>query len=49
MSETLRQLREAEQQGRDAAAKACLEAPANRAALVGSVTAARATHLEVLR
>ncbi|MBF9129874.1 hypothetical protein I0C86_13010 [Plantactinospora sp. S1510] len=46
---TLKQLREAEQQGRDAAAKVCTEAPADRAALVGSITAARASHLEVLR
>ncbi|MFC6017340.1 hypothetical protein ACFP2T_14120 [Plantactinospora solaniradicis] len=45
----LGQLREAEQQGREAAAKACTEAPANRSALVGSITAARASHLEVLR
>ncbi|MDW5323959.1 hypothetical protein [Plantactinospora sp. KLBMP9567] len=49
VSETLGQLREAEQQGRDAAAKACTAAPAARAALVGSIAAARATHLEVLR
>lgn len=41
-------LRTAEQQGRDAAAKACAQAPANRAALLGSIAAARATHLEVL-
>jgi hypothetical protein len=45
----LKQLREAEQQGREAAAKACTEAPASRSALVGSITAARASHLEVLR
>jgi hypothetical protein len=42
-------LREAEQRGRETAAKACAEAPAERAALVGSIAAARATHLEVLR
>ncbi|MFD0970030.1 hypothetical protein [Plantactinospora endophytica] len=48
-SAALSQLREAEQQGREAAAKACTEAPASRSALVGSIAAARATHLEVLR
>jgi hypothetical protein len=48
-SATLAQLREAEQQGREAAAKACTEAPANRSALVGSIAAARASHLEVVR
>ncbi|AVT34509.1 hypothetical protein C6361_16000 [Plantactinospora sp. BC1] len=48
-SAALAGLREAEQQGRDAAVKACTEAPAGRAALVGSIAAARATHLEVLR
>jgi hypothetical protein len=46
---TLGQLRQAEQQGREAAAKACGAAPANRSALVGSITAARASHVEVLR
>ncbi|MEQ4305440.1 hypothetical protein ABNF97_29355 [Plantactinospora sp. B6F1] len=45
----LGQLREAERQGREAAAQACAGAPADRAALVGSIAAARATHLEVLR
>ncbi|MDG4785663.1 hypothetical protein O7626_06915 [Micromonospora sp. WMMD1102] len=47
--QALGELREAERQGRDAAAKATAEAPASRAALVGSIAAARATHLEVLR
>ncbi|MEE6261050.1 hypothetical protein [Plantactinospora sonchi] len=47
--EVRRDLRKAEQEGRDAAKKACAEAPANRAALVGSIAAARATHLEVVR
>jgi hypothetical protein len=42
-------LRAAEQQGREAAAKACVDAPVQRAALLGSIAAARATHLEVLR
>jgi hypothetical protein len=42
-------LRTAEQQGREAVAKACLDAPPARAALLGSIAAARATHLEVLR
>ncbi|MDZ5442620.1 hypothetical protein U2F26_07735 [Micromonospora sp. 4G57] len=42
-------LREAERAGRDNAAKACATAPAERAALLGSIAAARATHLEVLK
>jgi hypothetical protein len=42
-------LRAAEQQGREAVAKACIDAPKSRAALLGSIAAARATHLEVLR
>lgn len=42
-------LRAAEQQGREAIGKACLDAPERRAALLGSIAAARATHLEVLR
>ncbi|MEH0935099.1 hypothetical protein [Micromonospora psammae] len=42
-------LRQAERGGRDSAAKACAEAPGERAALLGSIAAARATHLEVLR
>ncbi|MDG4802292.1 hypothetical protein [Micromonospora sp. WMMD980] len=44
----LAQLRKAEQQGRTNAAKACAEAPAERAALLGSIAAARATHVEAL-
>ncbi|MEO3743061.1 hypothetical protein [Plantactinospora sp. B5E13] len=48
-ADVLRELRKAEQEGRDAAKKACTEAPADRAALVGSIAAARATHLEVVR
>lgn len=46
---TLAALTAAEQQGRQAAVTVCLAAPAERAALVGSVAAARAAHLEVLR
>ncbi|HEX5596588.1 MAG TPA: hypothetical protein VFX61_11330 [Micromonosporaceae bacterium] len=42
-------LRAAEKQGHEAAVQACLSAPAKHAALVGSIAAARATHLEVLR
>ncbi|MFG1953386.1 hypothetical protein [Micromonospora sp. NPDC048830] len=42
-------LREAEQRGRETAAKLCAEAPAGRAALLGSIAAARATHVEALR
>jgi hypothetical protein len=42
-------LRQAEQRGRDSAVTACLAAPPRRAALVGSIAAARASHLEVLR
>jgi hypothetical protein len=39
----------AETAARDAAIEACLAAPARVASLVGSMAAARATHLEVLR
>lgn len=46
---TVAALRAAEQEGRRAAAQACQVAPAGRAALLGSITAARATHVEVLR
>lgn len=46
---TLKALRAAEQEGRQAAVQVCLQVPADRAALVASVAAARATHLEVLR
>nr|WP_197675823.1 hypothetical protein [Micromonospora auratinigra] len=42
-------LRTAEQQGRENAAKACAAAPAERAALLGSIAAARATHVEALK
>ncbi|HEY0699049.1 MAG TPA: hypothetical protein VGD43_14715 [Micromonospora sp.] len=45
----LAELRAAEQQARTAAVRACLDAPAERAALLGSIAAARTTHLEVLR
>ncbi|MFF5171146.1 hypothetical protein ACFY3U_00745 [Micromonospora sp. NPDC000089] len=45
----LADLRGAEQRGRDAAARACAAAPGDRAALVGSIAAARASHLEVLK
>ena len=46
---TLAALRSAEQAGQKSAAQACQAAPAERAALVGSIAAARATHLEVVR
>ncbi len=46
---TLAALRTAEQEGQKAAAAACAEAPADRAALLGSIAAARASHQEVLR
>ncbi|SCE63983.1 hypothetical protein GA0070564_10122 [Micromonospora mirobrigensis] len=42
------ELRAAERTGQVAAAKACATAPAERAALLGSIAAARATHVEVL-
>jgi hypothetical protein len=41
-------LREAEWAARAEASQACLTAPPERAALLGSITAARATHAEVL-
>jgi hypothetical protein len=44
----LAELREFEQDGQQEAARACLAAHPERAALLGSVTAARATHAEVL-
>jgi len=47
--ELLAELRQAEQRGRENAAKACAAAPAERAALLGSIAAARATHLEALK
>ncbi|GAA4447914.1 hypothetical protein GCM10023170_030030 [Phytohabitans houttuyneae] len=46
---TLAALRSAEQKGQKSAAQACQSAPADRAALLGSIAAARATHLEVVR
>lgn len=46
---TLTALRQAERAGRESASKACAEAPAERAALLGSITAARASHLEALK
>jgi hypothetical protein len=42
-------LRVAEKAGYEAAVQACLATPAHRAALVGSIAAARATHLEALK
>lgn len=39
----------AEQQGRTNAARACAAAPAERTALLGSIAAARATHVEALK
>lgn len=47
-AEAVAGLRAAEQDARAAAAEACLAAPPERAALLGSITAARATHAEVL-
>ncbi|PZG14191.1 hypothetical protein C1I95_22300 [Micromonospora craterilacus] len=46
---TLTALRQAERAGRDTATQACAAASAERAALLGSIAAARATHLEALR
>ncbi|WP_460847390.1 hypothetical protein [Phytohabitans suffuscus] len=46
---TLAALRGAEQKGLKSATQACQAAPAERAALLGSIAAARATHLEVVR
>jgi hypothetical protein len=40
---------DAETKGRDAAVQACLATVARLAPLVGSIAAARATHLEILR
>jgi hypothetical protein len=42
-------LREAEQSAQRTAVAACMAAPADRAALVGSIAAGRATHAEALR
>jgi hypothetical protein len=47
--QALAMLRDAERDGQAEAAQACLSAPPERAALLGSITAARATHAEVLR
>jgi hypothetical protein len=44
----LEALREAERDGQDEATQACLAAPPERAALLGSIAAARATHAAVL-
>lgn len=44
----LEELREAERQAQAQAAEACLTATPDRTALLGSITAARATHVEVL-
>ncbi len=46
---TVRALRTAEQKAQRVAATACRTAPANRAALIGSIAAARAAHAEALR
>ncbi|MEU9823725.1 hypothetical protein [Micromonospora chersina] len=43
------ELRQAEQEGQQNAARACAAAPAERAALLGSIAAARATHVEALK
>ncbi|WFE44427.1 hypothetical protein [Verrucosispora sp. WMMD1129] len=48
-SAALAELRKSERAGREAAIRACAAAPAERAALLGSIAAARATHLEALR
>jgi hypothetical protein len=47
--ETIQDLRQAEQKAQKTAVAACKNAPANRAALVGSIAACRATHAEALR
>jgi len=47
--DVLAQLRAAEQQAGESAAEACLKAADGQAALVGSIAAARATHVEALR
>lgn len=46
--ETVSALRRAERDGREQAEQACLAAEPGRAALLGSITAARRTHVEVL-
>jgi hypothetical protein len=47
--DVLARLRAAEQTAQRNAVAACLKAPAERAALVGSIAACRATHAEALR
>jgi hypothetical protein len=47
-AQTLADLRTREEAAHATAVEACLAAPADRAVLVGSVAAARATHLEAL-
>jgi hypothetical protein len=46
---TLDELRAAETAARDAAVAACLSVPADRAVPLGTIAAARATHLEALK
>jgi hypothetical protein len=46
---SLATLRKAEQAAQKTAAAACRQAPAGRAALIGSIAACRATHAEALR
>ncbi|MGC4805412.1 hypothetical protein [Micromonospora sp. DT233] len=46
---TLAALRQGEEAGRESAAKLCAAAPPERAALVGTIAAARASHVEALR
>jgi hypothetical protein len=48
-TDTVAGLRKAELAGQKSAATACKVAPAGRAALLGSIAAARATHAEALR
>ncbi|MFI5491109.1 hypothetical protein [Actinoplanes sp. NPDC051859] len=48
-AQSLAALRKAEQTAQKTAVTACGQAPADRAALVGSIAAARAAHAEVLR
>ncbi|WP_245871347.1 hypothetical protein [Asanoa hainanensis] len=47
--ERIESLRVAEKAAYEAAVQACLRTPNHRAALVGSIAAARATHLEALK
>jgi hypothetical protein len=48
-AETIAGLRKAEQAAQKTAVAACRQAPVDRAALVGSIAACRATHAEALR